>query len=103
MAKTKQQQIDELQEEITSLRWRIGNMYSVDEYKKMKDTLISDHKHTEMCLQATQIQLATYKGMVDVFERFTDTQEPEINNWDITQRDMNYTSYKGCDSFLDIN
>ena len=82
MSKTKQQQIEELQEEITSLRWRIDNMYSVDEYKKMKDALISDHKHTEMCLQATQIQLATYKGMVDIFERFTDTKEVDIQALD---------------------
>lgn len=57
-------------------------MYSVDEYKKMKDALISDHKHTEISLQATQIQLATYKGMVDIFERFTDTKEVDIQALD---------------------
>ena len=77
-AKTKQQQIEELQEEVTLLNKKIDNMYSVDEYNRMKEKLISNHEDTNMCLQATQIQLATYKGMVDIFERFTDTKEINV-------------------------
>ena len=78
MAKTKQQQIEKLQEEVTLLNKKIDNMYSVDEYNRMKEKLISNHEDTNMCLQATQIQLATYKGMVDIFERFTDTKEINV-------------------------
>lgn len=39
-----------------------------------------DYKQIKLCLDYTQIQLATYKGMVDIFERFTDTKEIHLDN-----------------------
>lgn len=67
---------------IDELNAKIDNMYTISEYNEMRDKLKkeidakqSDYNHIKMCLDATQIQLATYKGMVDIFERFTDTKE----------------------------
>lgn len=67
---------------IDELNAKIDNMYTISEYNEMRDKLKKeieekqyDNNHIKMCLDATQIQLATYKGMVDIFERFTDTKE----------------------------
>jgi len=80
MKQTKQQRIEELET-------KISNMYSVYDYNSMVEkknriisALESDLRHSEMCTTATQIQLATYKGMVDIYERITDTKETITEN-----------------------
>ena len=78
MKKTKQMQIGELNKKIEDMY----STYEVNEIKNKLNTELSEsrqsHNHTQMCLQATQIQLATYRGMVDIFERFTDMKEKDI-------------------------
>lgn len=77
MRQTKQQRIKQLENDIKNMY----SSYEVTRLTREKDDEIKDLqsrlKHSEMCTQATQIQLATYKGMVDVYERITDTKEKQ--------------------------